>query len=360
MRYGDRKMSKGMQGSDVEELQIRLSGFSGGLPDGDFGPGTEKSVKQFQKDFMEMETPTGIADEGVRRAIERFIDEYPIDMESLKCPCGTDPKYKNWPNVTCDGFGQEINKGVYKKNAPEVEKYHKYEYPGIHRSILWATRALRFYNFDLNFIYTSAYRCSERNIQKKRTSTNHMGKAVDVDIISSVKGKTDAQVCDEVRDVGVDKCNTQLGWKSGMKSFEPKSIAPTWVHWDVREFPRKYLDDRFFCKTDEKLNGDRFFFLDVGEMPDPKAEAHMKKQADILKKSVHYDAESGKLLVTPITEKVTDTGITYVKSDPPLITKPIIQYGTAKKKGFFGRIFAFLRNIAKNATVDEYAESIRG
>ena len=259
MKYGERDMKIGMKGEDVEELQIRLSGFSGGLPDGGFGPRTEKMVKQFQKNFMKME-PTGIADENVRKAIERLIDYYPINMESLKCTCGTDPKYKNWPNPTCNGFGMGQDKGVYAENSFKVEMNHQYEYPGIHRSILWASRALRFYRSDLSFIYTSGYRCKQRNIQKKRNSTNHMGKAIDLDIVGNLNGKTDLQICNEIRALGVEKCNSQIKWnKPNLKAFEPETIAPTWIHWDVREFPANCLADRFFCKTEKELNGERFY-----------------------------------------------------------------------------------------------------
>jgi len=41
MEYGDRELKKGTKGLDVRELQIRLAGFRGTMPDGDFGPGTE-------------------------------------------------------------------------------------------------------------------------------------------------------------------------------------------------------------------------------------------------------------------------------------------------------------------------------
>ena len=41
MEDGARELQKGTKGLDVRELQIRLAGFRGTMPDGDFGPGTE-------------------------------------------------------------------------------------------------------------------------------------------------------------------------------------------------------------------------------------------------------------------------------------------------------------------------------
>ena len=59
---------------------------------------------------------------------------------------------------------------------------YQYEYPGIHRMLLWSLRALFFFLKEYDFIITSGYRCSVNNEQKGRSSTNHNGKAVDVDV----------------------------------------------------------------------------------------------------------------------------------------------------------------------------------
>jgi hypothetical protein len=56
--YGQRLLSKDMEGDDVTELQIRLAGFRGTVPDGQFGAGTELQVQKFQQDFMAMARPT--------------------------------------------------------------------------------------------------------------------------------------------------------------------------------------------------------------------------------------------------------------------------------------------------------------
>ena len=43
--------------------------------------------------------------------------------------------------------------------------------------------------------------------------------------------------------------NAQIGWAAkNRKSLEPSDIAPSWIHYDVREYEAPYLDDRFFCK----------------------------------------------------------------------------------------------------------------
>lgn len=52
----------------------------------------------------------------------------------------------------------------------KTEKHHKYEYPGIHQSLLWAVSAVKFYlTIKLNQVYSinkinSGYRCWEHEI----------------------------------------------------------------------------------------------------------------------------------------------------------------------------------------------------
>ena len=246
-QYGSRELKKGDQGDDVEELQIRLAGFSGGIPDGDFGPGSEKMVRQFQTDFMSID-PTGIVDEDTFNAIDDFADKYPIDFDNpdMKCPCGV-----------CSGYGQGLRKNEYRQGKPLIEAYYNYEYPGIHRVILWAARAVFFYFPDYSFTFNSGYRCSVRNEQKGRQSTNHHGKAIDLDVprTDSENREDDVKRCDEIREKIVEKCNGQIGWAiKNKKALEPANIAPTWVHYDVRCFAKDFLEDRFFVKTLEDLD----------------------------------------------------------------------------------------------------------
>lgn len=239
--YGARTIRTGVKGDDVAELQLRLAGFSGGAPDGDFGPGSEQQLMQFQRDVMAMQSPDGVAGAQTFAALDRFAADYPFDFSELKCKCGT-----------CSGFGQGRFKGEYREGKPKVEAYNNYEYPGMHRMLLWAVRAAFFYHSNYQFSINSAYRCAEDNRQHKRSSTNHHGKAIDIDVPRK-PGETkedDARRCDAIRADLVEKSNAQIGWgATNKKSLEPAKIAPTWVHYDVRCFASKYLQDQFFCAS---------------------------------------------------------------------------------------------------------------
>jgi hypothetical protein len=242
--FGSRILERGMSGPDIEELQIRLAGFHGAIPDASFGPGTELQVHQFQTDFMGI-APSGIVDKATFQALDRFAASFPIDFGSLKCKCGT-----------CQGFGQGLYKGQYESGKPQIEAYHQYEYPGIHRVILFAARALWFYHPQWKFTLTSGYRCSVDNLQHSRSSTNHRGKALDTDhLVAAEHKEEDMARCDGIRGKMVEMGGFQIGWSAAnRKSFEPSEIAPTWVHMDVRQFENKYLEDRFFCKSLAELD----------------------------------------------------------------------------------------------------------
>jgi len=245
IKYGDRIMKRGVEGDDVAELQLRLAGFRGTAPDGDFGPGTEMQVMMFQRDVMKV-NPDGIAGSATLKAIDTFARDYPINWDQLKCRCGK-----------CKGFGRGKYQGKYRAGKAKIEAYHQYEYPGIHRMLLWASRAVRFYHSDLEFVFTSGYRCSEDNKQNGRSSTNHCGKAVDIDVILKPgEGKRDdMRRCDQLRGSLVEKSNAQIGWNArNRKSLEPSNIAPTWVHYDVRSYDQKYLKDEFFCTDTKSLD----------------------------------------------------------------------------------------------------------
>ncbi len=244
--YGERIIERGLSGADVEELQIRLAGFRGTTPDGKFGPGSELQVVEFQRLFMEMESPTGIANGDTLRAIDQFASAYPVNFNKLKCPCGV-----------CEGFGRGRFKGQYRTGSPRIERYCRYEYPGIHRMVLWALRAAFFLFPQYDFMISSGYRCSEDNKNKNRTSTNHHGKAVDFDVPnkSSETRQDDMNRCEEIRGKLVEVATAQIGWGAGnRKALEPSRIAPTWIHYDVRCYDKKYLNGRFFCTSLKDLN----------------------------------------------------------------------------------------------------------
>ena len=245
-KLGERELKKGLEGDDVRELQVRLAGFRGTLLDGDFGPGTELQVVTFQKDYMQLPQPSGVVDQNTLDALDAFSKQYPLDFQALKCPCGV-----------CEGFGQGKFKGRYRSGMPKIEAYYRYEYPGIHRIILWALRGLFFYLPEFEFIITSGYRCSVNNEQNSRTSTNHHGKAIDVDVglRPGEDKRDDMNRCEMIRGLMVERANAQIGWSGkNRKSLEPSNIAPTWIHYDVRSYERKYLVDHFFCMNLEELS----------------------------------------------------------------------------------------------------------
>jgi hypothetical protein len=246
MEFGERTIQRGMSGRDVEELQIRLAGFRGTVPDGGYGPGTELQVEKFQQDYMHMRQPTGIVDERTFTALQRFAEEFPLDFNALRCPCGV-----------CAGFGRGRFKRVYRTGSPKTEAFHRYEYPGIHRMILWAVRAAMFYARDYGPVITSGYRCGVRNEQVGRSTTNHHGKAIDLDVTNRPGDDRHADMrrCDEVRGILIETADAQIGWNAhNRKALEPADIAPTWVHYDVRCYDAKYLDDRFFCRSRAELD----------------------------------------------------------------------------------------------------------
>jgi hypothetical protein len=249
MAFGDTVIRRGDTGPDVVELQIRLAGFRGTVPDGVYGPGTELQVVSFQRDFMKQSQPSGDVDADTFRALDRFRALYPIDFDALLCPCGV-----------CGGFGQRRFRDQFRPGMPNAEATHRYEYPGIHRMLLWAVRALFHYAPQYDFVITSGYRCAVRNQQQGRLSTNHHGKAIDLDMPREPGegGREDMARCDRVRGIIVEHSNAQVGWYAhNRKALEPPDIAPTWVHYDVRCYEPRYLQDWFFCTTAGELDGVR-------------------------------------------------------------------------------------------------------
>ena len=248
MKYNKNTLQRGDKSDAVVELQMRLSGFRGTIWDGDFGPGTELQVMTFQRDYMGKRNPSGIADQTVFDAIDKFGKEFALKWADLKCPCGE-----------CEGFGMGKNKGKYRSGNPRIERFYMYEYPGIHKAILWAVKAAMFYAKEegMNIPHiTSGYRCTVRNKQRNRSSTNHMGKAIDIDF----KGKPGEDKRDDMdrsnffRGIMVEKSNFQIGWAGrNIKALEPSNIAPTWIHADVRSYKRKYLDEKYFVTNKAEL-----------------------------------------------------------------------------------------------------------
>jgi hypothetical protein len=251
MTFGAEILSKGATGVAVAELQIRLAGFRGTVWDGVFGPGTELQVITFQRDYMKMDNPTGIVDEHTYEGLDRFAKEFPIDFNTVVCPdCDCPGK----------GFGQNRFLNEYASGRPHSEEFYRREYPGIHKAILQTYRAVQFYaklaEFGVSSL-SSGYRCWFDNEEHDRTTTNHMGKALDVDfpLKKGESKRDDCRRCDAVRGLLVQKCNFQIGWGAkNVKALEPSNIAPSWVHMDVRCYERNFLADKYFVKSAEALD----------------------------------------------------------------------------------------------------------
>ncbi len=111
--------------------------------------------------------------------------------------------------------------------------------------------------------FSSVYRCHIDNTNKGRSSTNHMGKAVDLHIYEKDKKTRPSslderkKLCNHVRDLCVKHMNAQIRWKNKNRfSLEPATgsvSAPTWVHLDVRTFDKEYRADTLFVKKNSEL-----------------------------------------------------------------------------------------------------------
>lgn len=251
-------IKKGDKSELVREINIRLAGFGGNVPTDEFTDRTEKMVKQFQRDYMKV-PETGKVCGNVLKAIDEFQNKYIINFDDVKCPCGK-----------CKGFGNG-KFSEQKQNSKTAELYRKYEYPGIHRSLIWALRAAMFYTaviekdlkYSVKCIF-SGYRCHENNKQHKRTSTNHMGKALDIHFNKNGKRTQVPKEVEEIRQkIFVKHLGNQVRWNDsnkfslepGIPSYKGEFIASTWIHYDVRQFELKYLKDEFFVKSINDVNG---------------------------------------------------------------------------------------------------------
>jgi len=252
----------GDEGNVVLEINIRLAGFGGMLPTEKFTELTKNGVKQFQRDYMKMGVPMGEVDYNTLKAIDEFSEKYRENVSNYKCKCGS-----------CGGFGKGQYKNQYQSTS-KTEANHKYEYPGMHQSLLWAVSASRFYlTKKLNNEYSirsvnSAYRCWEDNKKNNRSTTNHMGKAVDLHFDKNKNRTHDMDILREkiyCECIGAPKqggnSKYKFGWLPNKFGLEPNkwadggNAANTWIHFDVREFNKDmYLKDEFFIKSDNESN----------------------------------------------------------------------------------------------------------
>lgn len=274
-------IKKGDKNELVREINIRLAGFGGNVPTDEFTDRTEKMIKQFQRDYMKV-PETGKVCGNVLRAIDEFSRNFDISASlwnQLKCSCSTKgkkarSKLRGIEELNnCDGFGDGTGKNTYK-NDVKNEAYHKYEYPGIHRSLLFGFKALQFY-FSKQTTYkidsfSSGYRCRFKNY----TTTNHQGKAMDIQFSKgtwAIRNAVKKNLVElrKIRDhIFIKYLGAQKEWPDpNLYSIEPIDLLYTpkgalrydhtfsWIHMDVRKFDAVYLDDKYFCKNLTALNG---------------------------------------------------------------------------------------------------------
>jgi len=356
---------EGDSGEFIEELNIRLCGFSGIQPRKEVHSDTIKAVKQFQKDYMKKEE-TGIICKHVLESLDEFKDKYALPVISkLKCNCDSNGVEKlnhitgNNESGSCEGFGnasdrkkgiklvkvevapeeEKIDGKTQKKETtytiePEYSKYVRaynksgntksayewleknnenkvttkkyiekikyvsdanstscYEYPGMHRSLMWAYKALLFYlekeygdktsgKYTVKHI-ESGYRCRYQQTFQDASdglSFNHMGNAIDIHFYidgerDTVNKLSEIKTCvDNIREDVIRKymgVGAGKGWEAGKIGIERASDgATTWVHMDVREFIN-YKADKFYKQTLDDINGSKLIDL-VKDMDDKK------------------------------------------------------------------------------------------
>ncbi|EJL62015.1 glycosyl hydrolase 108 family protein [Flavobacterium sp. CF136] len=274
-------IKKGDKSELIREVNIRLAGFGGNVPTDEFTDRTEKMIKQFQRDYMKV-PETGKICGNVLVSIDDFSRKFDISTtfwNQIKCSCDTKgkqatSKLRGTKELnSCDGFGDNTGKLTYKA-LPNNEANHNYEYPGIHRSLLFGVKALQFY-FSKQNVYkidqvTSGYRCRFKNYK----TTNHQGKAIDIQfskgewqIRNAVEKNLKA--LEDIRDSFYIKyLGAQKNWPDkNLFSTEPIGLLYypdgslrfdytfSWLHVDVRQFESIYLEDKYFCKNANGLNG---------------------------------------------------------------------------------------------------------
>ena len=273
-------IKKGDKNELIREINIRLAGFGGNVPTDEFTDRTEKMIKQFQRDYMQV-PETGKVCGNVLKAIDEFSLNFDLSgtvWSDLDCSCTT-----KGSNVTsslriiseinnCKGWGDGTGKGTYK--IGNAEKDHKYEYPGIHRSLLFGFKAVLFY-LSKHPTYrfrkmSSGYRCRFKNYM----TTNHQGKAIDIQFkdTGDIGGTLQSNIpkLKKIReDIFYKYLNAKTNWVNGTNNFclEPialiykpngkidQNYTYSWIHFDVREFESIYLEDKYFCKNKDGLNG---------------------------------------------------------------------------------------------------------
>lgn len=245
-------------GELIREINIRLAGFGGALPTDQFTDLTASCIKQFQRDYM------GVAETGkicgsLLVALDKFSMDFNEDIfmlpkHKVKCPC-----------KKCEGYGSN-KKGQYSVTVKNMTKIvNGVEFPGIHRSLIWAYKAINFYfkkleNPEGYYVHhiESGYRCIENNIKHHRTSSNHMGCAIDFHVYNKAGQKIVGIELEEVirKKWLMQNQKAWFGWMKNKFGLE-RNIdgSDSWIHMDVREYDSEYKLNKLFAKNLEELNG---------------------------------------------------------------------------------------------------------
>ncbi|MEE3483640.1 MAG: PAAR-like protein [Bacteroidales bacterium] len=267
----------------IFEIGMRLSGFGGYIPTKNFTMNTYKAIRTFQEDYMHIQ-PTGRICGSLLKAIDEFCDKYePFKEEDfikgnnkLRCDCGK-----------CKGYGNGKFENTKPQLMPNLEETKRgYEFPGLHRSLLFTVKAVMFYLENVKrddgsyykfYRVSSGYRCSEKIIDGKRSGPNHRGQALDLhfdyfdskgNVLRSNRftGEKHVNYLDMnwIRDnVFIKYMRAKYCWnhKNQIALEMYKSAkewgynAGTWVHFDVRTFNAKYRSDEYFVKTYSDYRG---------------------------------------------------------------------------------------------------------
>jgi GH24 family phage-related lysozyme (muramidase) len=258
-------IKKGDKSELIREINIRLAGFGGNVPTDEFTENTEKMIKQFQKDYMKV-PETGKICGNVLKAIDGFCDKYIENVEDYKCPCqnsnnSAENEKASVANRCSEGWGKGLYSAQYM-NASINEPYRKYEYPGMHRSTLWAVSAMKFYldftksrykKYDVN----RGYRCWADNNFHNRHSTNHFGKAADIRFTKDGARTYSSIDSNKIRESIFNKYLNAKWWGNpNFFTLEKESDgAVTYVHVDCRDFSIKYMDNKYFVKNQINVKG---------------------------------------------------------------------------------------------------------
>jgi len=210
---------------NTTQLQIALCSLGSGVPDGVVGSKTRSAILRFSELMVIDNTEAE-----VQYKLKAIFDQYAPSFSDVKCKCGN-----------CSGYGNGLHDGEYRDGKHRIEAYYNYEYPGISSLTVWATVLIQAMFEQYDFRYSSGYRCWNDNHSHRRKSTNHMGKALDLRPNYDDPDKRQC-VANDVRTF-FSQQDIQIGWaRKNALSFEPGSIAPTWIHTDCRCFDRKYIN----------------------------------------------------------------------------------------------------------------------